>query len=121
LATLEGNRPHVRGILLYRADDEGIIIHPGKMKDLYKQLCDNSEAEFCFNDFQSNIQIRVSGQLELEDNQELKEEIVGQRDFLKPWVEQFGYEFLAIFRMTKGKACVWTMETNFAPKEYIEL
>lgn len=41
LATVDGNKPHVRGLLLYRADENGIIFHTGKMKDLHKQLTEN--------------------------------------------------------------------------------
>ncbi len=93
----------------------------GRTKDLFKQLINHPEAEFCFYNSQSNIQVRVNGRLELVEDQKLKEEIVSQRDFLKPWVEQAGYEMLAVFLMTRGQATIWTMETNFAPKEYIEL
>ncbi|MFH1562732.1 MAG: pyridoxamine 5'-phosphate oxidase family protein [Nitrospirota bacterium] len=119
LATVEGNKPHVRGMLMYKADETGVIFHTGKMKDLHKQLTENPQVEMCFNN--GNIQIRVSGTVELVENIELKKEIVQKREFLKPWVEQAGYELLAIYRMNKGVATVWTMETNFAPKEFFEL
>lgn len=52
---------------------------------------------------------------------ELKKEIVKAREFMKPWVEQWGYDFLAVYRMKKGKASVWTLRANFAPKEFVEL
>ncbi len=123
LATVEGNKPHVRGLLLYKADENGIIFHTGKMKDLHKQLTENPHIEMCFNNgnFGNLIQIRVSGTVELIEDLELKKEIVQKREFLKPWVDQMGYEFLAVYRMKKGVAMVWTMTTNFAPKEFIEL
>ena len=44
VATVEGNKPHVRGILLYRADENGIVFHTGKMKDLHKQLIEIGRA-----------------------------------------------------------------------------
>lgn len=123
LATVEGNRPHVRGMLMYRADEHGIIFHTGKMKDLHKQLMDNPRVEMSFNNgkFDDLIQIRISGAVELVEDLELKKEIVQKREFLKPWVEQAGYEHLAVYRMKKGIAVVWTMKTNFAPKEFVEL
>ena len=38
LATVdEKGFPHVRGILMFKACDEGIIFHTGTFKDLYKQ------------------------------------------------------------------------------------
>jgi uncharacterized pyridoxamine 5'-phosphate oxidase family protein len=123
LATAEGNRPHVRGMLLYKADENGIIFHTGKTKDLHKQLANNPQVEMCFGNgnFENMIQIRVSGIVELVEDITLKKEIVQKREFLKPWVEQFGYDPLAVYRMRKGVATVWTMDTNFTPKTYITL
>jgi pyridoxamine 5'-phosphate oxidase len=123
LATVEGNKPHVRGLLLYRADQSGILFHTGKTKDLHRQLTANPNVEMCFNNgkFQDLIQIRVSGTVELEEDLELKKEIVQKREFLKPWIERDGYGLLVVYRMKKGMATVWSMETNFAPKEFIEL
>ncbi len=123
LATVEGNKPHVRGLLLYRADENGIVFHTGKNKDLHKQLTENPNVEMSFNNgkFEELIQIRISGSVELDEDMELKKEIVQAREFMKPWVEKWGYDFLAVYRMKNGRAAVWTMKTNFAPKEFIEL
>jgi pyridoxamine 5'-phosphate oxidase len=121
LATVEGNTPHVRGILLYRADENGLVFHTGKMKDLHGQLSTNPKAEFCFNDYQKGIQVRVSGSVDLVDDMALKKEIVAKRDFLKPWVEQQGYDILVVYRLRKGRATTWTMQTNFDPKTYVDL
>jgi uncharacterized pyridoxamine 5'-phosphate oxidase family protein len=123
LATVEGSNPHVRGLLLYRADEHGIVFHTGKMKDLHKQLTVNPHVEMCFNNGNSQniVQIRVSGSVELVEDIDLKKEIVQKREFLKPWVERDGYGSLAVCRIKNGKATIWTMMTNFAPKEYIEL
>jgi len=123
LATSNGNKPCVRGMLIYRADNRGIIFHTGATKDIFKQLQKNPNVELCFsnNNFQELIQIRVSGIAVLENDIKLKEEIVTNRPFLKPMVEQFGYEFLAVFKVQELVANVWIMATNLAPKEYIKL
>jgi uncharacterized pyridoxamine 5'-phosphate oxidase family protein len=123
LATIEGNKPHVRGLLLYRADENGILFHTGKMKDLHEQLTANPHVEMSFNNgkFDDLVQIRVSGKVELIENLDLKKEIVQKREFLKPWVERDGYESLAVYRLKNGKAVIWTMKTNIEPKEFIEL
>ncbi len=123
LATIEGNMPRVRGMMLYQADENGILFHTGKMKDLHKQLSANPLVELCFNNgkFEALIQVRVSGVAELVEDLELKKEIVQKREFLKPWVEKGGYEPLAVYRIQHGKAVVWTMAANFAPKAVIEL
>lgn len=121
LATVEGNTPHVRGILLYRADEDGLVFHTGNMKDLHRQLTQNPRVELCFNDFQRGIQVRVSGSIELVEDMALKKEIAAKRDFLKPWVEQWGWDMLVVYRLRNGKATTWTMPTNFDPKTYVEL
>ena len=123
LATVEGGRPHVRGMYLYRADEKGIVFHTGKVKDIHRQLTANPHVEMSFNNgkFDCLIQIRVSGEVELIEDLDLKKEIVQKREFLKPWVERDGYESLAVYRLKNGKAAIWTMKANFAPKEFIEL
>jgi len=123
LATVEGNRPHVRGMYLYRADENGILFHTGKMKDVHRQLTVNPNVEMGFNNgkFENLIQVRVSGHAELIEDMELKKEIVQKREFLKPWVERDGYDSLAVYWIRKGMAVVWTMNANFAPKEPVEL
>jgi uncharacterized pyridoxamine 5'-phosphate oxidase family protein len=123
LATVEGDKPHVRAVLLYRADENGLIIHTGKMKDLHRQLSANPNVEMSFNNgkFEDLIQIRISGAVELVEDIDLKKEIVQKRPFLKPWVERDGYELMAVYRVKNGVATIWTMKTNLAPKEFIQL
>ncbi|MEN6327585.1 MAG: pyridoxamine 5'-phosphate oxidase family protein [Syntrophomonas sp.] len=127
LATVEDEQPRVRGMLLYRADENGIIFHTGIMKDVYKQIMKNPKVELCFNDFKKGVQLRVSGTLELVDDRSLKEEITAHpsRLFLKGWKESGAmsdfYNELAVFRLHNGIANTWTMERNFAPKENTNL
>ncbi|MBI5664437.1 MAG: pyridoxamine 5'-phosphate oxidase family protein, partial [Nitrospirae bacterium] len=116
-------KPHVRGMLMYRADEHGILFHTGKIKDLHQQLTANPNVEMSFNNgkFEDLVQVRVSGRVELVEDLELKKEIVQKREFMKPWVEKAGYGPLAVYRMKGGSAIVWTMGTNFAPKVFVEL
>lgn len=128
MATLEGDQPRVRGLLLYKADESGIVFHTGTMKDLYKQVVAHPKVELCFVDFNRNIQVRVKGELEIVDDNNLKDEIAEHpsRQFLKPWKEggslQDFYNNFAVFRLSNGTAITWTMGTNFVyPKEEIKL
>lgn len=127
LATAEGDQPRVRGMMLYKADESGIVFHSGKMKDVYRQVVNNPKAELCFNDLKKGVQMRVSGELEIVDDNNLKDEICEHptRRFLKAWREsgslQDFYNTFVVFRLKNGKAVIWTMETNFSPKEYIQL
>lgn len=125
LATIEGNQPKVRGMLLYRADKNGIVFHTGAFKDMYRQILVCPNVELCFNS--ADTQVRVSGILDVVDDNALKDEITNHpsRAFLQGWKnsvspEEFYNQFV-VFRMKGGKAVVWTMETNLAPKEAIDL
>ena len=114
-------------MLLYKADESGIVFHSGTMKDVYGQVVANPKAELCFNDFKPGIQVRVNGELEIIDDNNLKDEICEHptRQFLRGWrengsLEDF-YNSFVVFRLKGGRATTWTMETNFAPKEYVQL
>jgi len=121
LATTEGNQPHVRGMLMVRADKEGILFQTADLKDLWTQIQSNPKVEICFNDFKTGLQVRVIGLAEVVEEQKLKEEIVEKRSFLKPWVEKRGYQMIKLFRVRDCRAFVWTREKNFDPKEYIDI
>lgn len=127
LATVEGDQPRVRGMLLYKADESGIVFHSGTMKDVYRQVVNNPKVELCFNDFNNGVQVRISGKLEIVEDNNLKDEIAEHpsRGFLKGWLASISrqefYESFVVFRLKNGTATTWTMETNFAPKEYVQL
>ena len=116
--------PRVRGMLLYSADDKGIMFHTAKVRELYSQLEKNKNAELCFN--ADGVQIRISGKLEEIDDDDLKDEVANHptRTFLKPWrnsisVDEFHKQFV-VYRLAKGKITLWTMERNVEPKIEID-
>lgn len=121
LATAEDNKPHVRMMMLYRADENGIIFNTGENKDVHKQLSGNENVEMCFYSAEQGRQIRISGSVEEIEDLELKKQVVKNFPFLKEWVDREGYEVLVVYCLKSGKATVWTMETNFKPREYIQL
>jgi uncharacterized pyridoxamine 5'-phosphate oxidase family protein len=120
MATVEGDKPHVRGIGIYSADEDGIIIQTWKIKDIHRQITCNPEVELCFNDLKEMIQVRVSGRVDIVEDLSLKQKVVADRPFMKPVVDARGYDVVALYRL-KGKATVWTMAANFEPKTCIEL
>lgn len=121
LATMDGDQPRVRGMLLFRADENGIVFHTGSMKDLYTQITANPKAELCF--FSKGVQVRVSGVLEKSEDPVLREEIFAHpsRGFLRIWKENGIDSKLQVYVLKNGSAVTWTMETNFAPKSPIAL
>ena len=123
LATVENGEPRVRGMWLYRADENGLVFHTGKMKELHSQLAANPRVELSFNNgkFDNLTQVRVRGTAELVEDMDLKKEIVQKRPFLKPWVEKDGYDGMAVYKVRNGRASVWTMQTNLVAKEFVQL
>ena len=122
LATMDEEQPRVRGMLLYRADENGIIFHTASTKDVYAQIKKNPKAELCF--FGNGVQVRVSGVLEEVVDEGLKQEIYAHptRKFLRDWKEQgIGDDIVRIFNLKNGSAVTWTMDTNFEPKKAIML
>lgn len=47
LATIDGDMPRVRFMMLYKASNDGIIFHSSAVKDVYKQIVKNPKAELC--------------------------------------------------------------------------
>jgi pyridoxamine 5'-phosphate oxidase len=121
LATIDGNQPRVRTIMLYKADENGIIFCTGRDKAVHKQLQANPAAELCFYNAEQGLQVRIEGSVEMLDDLELKKKIVEAFTFLKPWVESQGYEVMICYRLSNARAVTWTMQTNFEPKQYIQL
>ena len=123
LATAEGNKPHVRALGTYRADDNGIIFSMQSDKDVYKQCMKNPETEICY--YADGVMVRVSGQMEPIADMELKKEITEARPFLKPGVEKNGWDYVGVFKVKNAKATVMDMKAGppapGAPKEWVNL
>lgn len=121
LATEEDGQPRVRALLLYRADENGIIFHTASCKDLYAQIQKNPKVEMCFQG--KGVQLRVTGVLEHLEDEKLKEEIFAHptRKFLQTWKEMGVDDMLEVFCLKGGTAVTWTMDTNFSEKEPVQL
>jgi len=121
LSTVEECEPRVRGMMLYRADDDGILFHTGEFKDIPKQLRACPKAELCVFDMEARIQVRVRGSVEFVDDKSLKDEILENRPFLKPIVDASGYDAFVVFRVKDCQATVWSMVANMEPKTFVKL
>jgi uncharacterized pyridoxamine 5'-phosphate oxidase family protein len=120
LATAEGEQPHVRGLMLFRADETGIYFSTAKTKSLYKQLNKNPLVEICFAT--PETQIRVNGRLEdLDHDLGLKKEILAARPFMQPWIDAAGFESMAVFRMVNCIAIPWSITNPIGRKRVIPI
>ena len=121
LATMDGDQPRVRGMLLFRADETGFVFHTASTKDIFSQIMANPKAEMCFAC--GEVQIRVTGTLELNEDPALREEIFNHpsRKFLQAWKDNGIDNLMKVFVMKNCTAVTWTMATNFEPKQPIKL
>jgi pyridoxamine 5'-phosphate oxidase len=119
LATIEGGAPRVRAIGIVKADDEGILFQTWKSKDLSKQLAQNPEVEFCFNNYEKRVQIRVRGKVTPVEDIATKQMVLKERPQYQRFVDA-GQE-MAIYRLKNGMAHIWTAQNNFEPKIFISL
>jgi len=62
----------------------------------------------------------VAGAVEFLDDAELKGKLIEERQFLKARGFTAESSDLIIFRIAKGEAYFWTMETNFGSKKVIK-
>lgn len=121
LATVEDGEPRVRGMAHYITTDGRIIYHSGTMKDLSRQIQGEPAVEMCVFDPASMLQVRVRGKAVVLNDKALADEIIEARPFLKQMLDVVGYEKFLVFELTSPKASTWTMETNFASKEWVDL
>lgn len=123
LATMDDDQPRVRALGFWFADENGFYFQIGAMKDMYGQLQKNRKVEACFwqpDEESTGTMMRVAGEVEFVDDPELKKKVLEERPFLKEFGLTFDHPGLIIFRIAKGEAYFWTMETNFEPKKFIK-
>lgn len=120
IATIDKEQPRVRGIMMHKTDDKGIVFTTGKNKDFYKQLIANPKVELCF--YSENTQVRITGTaIEIDEEISLKQEIVSSRPFMLSWIEAVGYDIMGLFRIYECKATCWSLDMPLARKRYITL
>ena len=122
LATIDGDQPRVRGFFMWYANESGFYFHTGAMKPVYKRLKANPRVELCFyhSDEKGGVMMRVAGAVEFIDDSKLRGKLVEERQFLKAWGFTSESSDLIIFKVSKGEAYFWTMETNFDAKKAIK-
>ena len=89
---------------------------------MYSQLKQNPNVELCFYHPNENggVMMRVAGTVEFLNDTELRGKLVEERQFLKAWGFTAENPDLVIFRIVKGEAYFWSMETNFEAKKAIK-
>ena len=117
LATIEGDKPHVRAMMLYSANEHELVFHSSIGGRLTTELdtCGNVEMNFADN----STQIRISGCAQRINNRQLKDEICRSkgREFLRRQRETMGEEAFmqafAVYSVRGGVATVTSENSNY--------
>lgn len=121
-ATSEDNQPHVRGMLLWYADETGFYFHTAKAKRLYQQIKTNPKVELAFirnaSDPVNFETLHVNGIAETVVDEELEKRLFMERPWLWDNIKNAGVDTeCVIFRITKGSAYIWNMSWNLKESE----
>lgn len=119
LATSDNNIPHVRAMMVCKADENGIIFNTKSFKDSYKELEDNPNVEMCFCNSKKDIQIRIFGKVKLINSIELKKEIVEKFPILQSLVNENGYDVIIPYCLKNWEAKVWDRSKKYYSKDII--
>jgi len=109
MATMENGEPRIRAMETPLVDQNGLTFCTGTNKDVCKQLLADPSVELCYWGAEEGLQLRIRGKMEKLDDQEIKQHIVETIfTFLKPVVEQYGWDSLTVFRMSGGEVRTWS-------------
>lgn len=122
LATSEDNQPHVRGMLMWFADETGFYFHTAKAKRHAGQIQKNPKVEAAFirnADDPVNFEtLHVTGVAEVVKSEELEKRLYQERPWLWGNIERSGVDTeVVIYRIVNGSAYIWNMSWNVKEHE----
>ena len=130
IATIEGNQPRVRFVMVWRVDDTGFYFETESSKSFCKQMKRNPKVEVCFvipqafnyeesiEDLTLSMTMRVTGEVEFVDDLALKAQCLEDRPFLKDaGIKGPDDPELVIFRIRKGEAFFWSLSDTCKESE----
>ena len=113
LATLDGDQPRVRAVLMDNADESGFYFATLTPKEMSSQMHANPKVEICFynnaSDLMAAKMMRVCGEVEFIDDPEAKERALKSREGLSQIVGEPIEPYTEIFRISCGDIHFWTM------------
>jgi pyridoxamine 5'-phosphate oxidase len=113
LATEDGDQARVRPLLMWFADDQGFYFMTMSPKEFAHQLHANPKVEVCFYNGATELpearMMRVTGQVEFVDDQELIHKISVERSALEGIIGRPLEPITEVFRIASGEARFWTL------------
>jgi pyridoxamine 5'-phosphate oxidase len=114
IATMDDDQPRVRGFLMMSADESGFYFITFSPKQCTRQFKENPKVEICFYnnppELQGAKQMRVTGEAEFLDDEELLEKAYQARAFLEELAGRPIKPLVEVFRISTGEAHFWTLQ-----------
>ena len=112
-------------MLQFKADETGFYYSLMSMKRVFDQLEKNPKAEICcFNnpsELAHSKMMRITGKLELLDDDQLREEVYKSRGFLEQITGRSLKQYIEVFRLSTGEAVFWTLKDAGGEREITPL
>lgn len=113
LATVEGDQPRVRTVLLMFAEESGFYFETFPNKEMSKQMHANQKVELCFYNGSSDLmqarQLRVTGNVEFMNDPVILDRIYEKVKGLEPLAGGPFKHLLEIYRIKSGDAHFWNI------------
>ncbi len=121
LATVDGDQPHLRVLMMVTADQRGFWFATLSPKAMAKQLHCNSKVEVCFisnaQDLMNCRMMRVKGQAEFVKDDAMAKKVLQDRAALAQLIGRPLEPILELFRVSSGEAHFWTLRDNLKEPE----
>ncbi|MBU4277887.1 MAG: pyridoxamine 5'-phosphate oxidase family protein [Proteobacteria bacterium] len=124
LATVEEQKPHVRPMTVWLADDTGVYFYTSLVKPLAAQLRANPQVEIAFHQPgpppEIGVVLRIAGRIEFVQDMKIRERLYATYD----WLKQIGTgtpdcPTIVVFRIAGGRFNYWTWENNINPGPWV--
>lgn len=113
LATVEGDQPRARGLVVLWVREDGIYFTTAASKNLFSQMKANPKVELNFMKMQPLIGLRVTGEIEILTDLDLKNKALDERGFLRALgLNDAADPNFVLFRVAHGEAHFWTWDDN---------
>jgi len=121
VASMDGDQPRVRGFLTWYADNGGFHFITMSLPVVSRQLREHPKVEVCFYNNPAELkdaqQMRVMGEAEFLDDEQVKEKAYQTRAFRDTIAGQSLRPFTQVFRISTGEAHFWTLADSLKEPE----
>lgn len=113
VATVDGDQPRARVLMLWRANESGFYLCTGTRKAVCQQLMANPKTELCFykrgaSPMEMDVMMRVAGSVEFVKDAALKGELLNEWPSLKEMgVTGPDDPMLSLIRIASGEIRHW--------------